>query len=164
MSGTGGNGKQHHGEKALEALGRFLADHGWNPRALDEVAGYSVGFEGDHGSYHCVAEILVEIQQFLFYVIHPVRVPAERRLAVAEAITRANYGMRIGNFELDFSDGEVRYKSSLDFDDEILTPPLIRNAIYAAVETMDRYARAIVAVGRGEKTAADAIAEVEGYR
>jgi len=164
MSGTGGNGKQHHGEKALEVLGRFLAEQGWNPRALDGVAGYSMGFAGDHGSYHCVAEILVEIQQFLFYVIHPVRVPAERRLAVAEAITRANYGMRIGNFELDFSDGEVRYKSSLDFDDEILTPPLIRNAIYAAVETMDRYARAIVAVGRGEKTAADAIAEVEGYR
>ena len=37
------------------------------------------------------------------------------------------------------TDGEVRYKSSIDFEGAELTPSLIRNTIYPAVQTMDRY-------------------------
>lgn len=147
---------------ALEVLGRFLEDDGWFPARLDGIPGYAVGFQGDHGVFRGVAEILVEIEQFVFYVVHPDRVPPPHRAAVAEAITRANYGMRIGNFELDYADGEVRYKSSLDFEGELLTPALIRNAIHSAVLTMDRYAEAIRAVGQGERSPSAAIAAVEG--
>lgn len=32
---------------------------------------------------------------------------------VVEYITRANYGLKIGNFEFDYSDGEVRFQSIL---------------------------------------------------
>ncbi|MBN2192138.1 MAG: YbjN domain-containing protein [Polyangiaceae bacterium] len=161
MAGSGGNGTKHNGERALESLAQFLREDGWFPQPLEHGAGFGVMFQGNHGVFRCIAEVVLDFEQFLFYVVLPELVPAERRLAVAEATTRANCGMRIGNFELDFVDGMVRYKSSIDFDEELLTPPLIRNAIYMAVETMDRYAAAIVAVARGEKTAAAAIAEVE---
>jgi hypothetical protein len=80
---------------------------------------------------------------------------------VAEFITRANYGLRIGNFELDFRDGEVRYKSSLDFEGETLTPGLVKFAIYPAVQTMDRYLPGLMGVIYGHKPRAEAIAEVE---
>ena len=60
-------------------------------------------------------------------------------IAIAELLTRANYGIRIGNFERDYSDGEIRDKSSLDFECQSLTPTLIRNSIYPAVQTMDYY-------------------------
>jgi len=82
-------------------------------------------------------------------------------LKVAEFLTRANYGMRIGNFELDFSDGEVRYKSSLDFEGVGLEPIMIRNAIYPAVQTMDRYFPGLIAVVAGAKSAAEAVQVVE---
>ena len=35
------------------------------------------------------------------------------RVAAAEFEPRANFGLDIGNLELDMTDGEVRYKSSL---------------------------------------------------
>jgi hypothetical protein len=40
-------------------------------------------------------------------------VPEARRLEVSHFLTRANYGLADGNFELDFEDGEVRYKTVL---------------------------------------------------
>ena len=47
------------------------------------------------------------------YHIVPVKVPVEKRAAVCEFITRANYGLTLGNFELDMNDGEIRYKVTL---------------------------------------------------
>ena len=32
-----------------------------------------------------------------------------KRQDIAEYLTRANYGMVMGNFEMDYSDGEIRY-------------------------------------------------------
>ncbi|MBP8974021.1 MAG: YbjN domain-containing protein, partial [Anaerolineae bacterium] len=83
------------------------------------------------------------------------------RPAVAEFLTRANFGLRIGNFELDYHDGEVRYKTSLDFEDEKLTPALIRNAVYPAVTTMDRYLPGLMKVVYGGRTPYEAIEEIE---
>ena len=85
-------------------------------------------------------------------------------MAAAEFIARANYGLRIGNFELDFNDGEIRYKSSLDFEGAELTPSLIRNTIYPAVQTLDRYLPGLMKVMYGAATSQDAIAEIENPR
>ena len=70
--------------------------------------------------------------------------------------------MYIGNFEMAFSDGEVRYKSSLDFEDAELTPVLIRNAIYPAVRMMYEYMPGIMSIVYDGKSATEAIIEIEG--
>ncbi len=88
-------------------------------------------------TFCCYAQIRVDLEQFLFYVIAPIKAPVAVLPAVVEYITRSNFGLRIGCFELDYSDGEIRFKSSLDFEGEALTPASIRNAIYPAVHTMD---------------------------
>ena len=65
--------------------------------------------------------IRVDLEEFLFYAVAPIKTPDEVRPAVSEYVTRANYGLRIGNFELDYGDGEVRYKSSLNFEGQDLS-------------------------------------------
>jgi hypothetical protein len=151
-----------NGEIALQTLGRFLEEDDWFPQQLPEKNIYRVGFSGKNGKYACYAAVRLELEQFLFYVISSVKAPEEARPAVAEFLTRANYGLRIGNFEMDYSDGEIRYKSSLDFEKERLSPTLIRNAIYPAVQTMDRYFPGLMKVMYGQKAPAAAILEVEG--
>jgi hypothetical protein len=162
--GAGSEGLQKHinGWRAFATLSQFLHDDGWHPQQLEDKTIFRAYFAGEHGDVRCYAQIRVELQQFLFYVIAPVKAPDAMRPAVAEYITRANYGLRIGNFEMDYSDGEVRYKSSLDFEDEDLTPNLIRRAIYPAVHTLDFYLPGLLAVMYGNKTPQDAIATVEG--
>jgi hypothetical protein len=147
---------------AFATLGQFLQEDGWHPQQLDDKLIYRVGFSGSNGSYTCFASIRPDVQQFLFYAQSSVKAPAESRLDVAEFIARANYGLRIGNFELDMNDGEVRYKSSLDFEGVPLTWPLIKNAIYPAVQTMDRYFPGLLQVMYGSSAPEEAIAAIEG--
>lgn len=151
-----------NGAQAFATLTQFLEDDGWYPQQLDDKTVHRVYFAGENGELRCYAQIRTDLQQFLFYVIAPVKAPEEVRAAVAEYITRANYGLRIGNFEMDYSDGEVRYKSSLDFEDETLTPALIKNTIYPAVQTMDFYLPGLLGVMYGNKTPVEAVQETEG--
>ncbi len=150
-----------NGLAAFETLGEFLRQDGWHPQRIEGRTVYRAFFSGQNGEFRCFAQIVTHLEQFLFYAVAAVYVPDELRPAVAEFITRANFGLRIGNFELDYHDGEVRYKTSLDFEDEKLTPALIRNAIYPAVTTMDRYFPGLMKVVYGGRTPYEAIEEIE---
>jgi hypothetical protein len=149
------------GLRGFAAVGKFMEEDGWHPQKLEDNYVYRAYFVGHNGEVTCFAQVRVDLEQFIFYVVMPMRAPTQVRLAVAEYITRANYGLRIGNFEMDFDDGEVRYKSSLDFESVDLTPALIRNTIYPAVQTMDRYMSGVLSVIFGGKSAEDAIAAIE---
>lgn len=83
--------------------------------------------------------------------------PEDRRLSIAEFIARANYGLVLGNFELDFIDGELRFKTSIDVDGTELPPELIEPVVYANVLTMDQYMPGIMAVIKAEKTPLEAL-------
>lgn len=149
------------GLKAFEILGNYLEEDGWHPRKLEDQTIYRLGFSGNNGQTTCFAQIQIDLEQFLFYVIAPVKAPEEKRLPVAEFITRANFGLRIGNFELDFNDGEIRYKSSLDFEGSELTPTWIQHAVYPAVKTMDRYFPGILKVIYSPEAPLQIIEEIE---
>jgi len=155
-------GGRENALRAHEALGQFLQDDEWYPQPLERVHAYRVGYVGTNGQVTCFAQIEPDLEQFIFYVLCPMKADEQARPAVAEYITRANFGLRIGNLELDYEDGEVRYKSSIDFEDGELTPQLMRNAIYSAVRTMDRYLGGLFAVMYGGKSAPEAIQEIEG--
>jgi hypothetical protein len=149
------------GLRGFEAVGEFMAGDGWHPQVIEDNYVYRAYFMGTNGQVDCYAQVRIDLEQFLFYVVMPMRAPAQVRPAVAEFLTRANYGLRIGNFEMDYTDGEVRYKSSLDFEGETLTPGLIRNTMYPGVQTMDRYLPGILSVIYGGKTPEEAVEEIE---
>lgn len=146
---------------AFETLGRFLEADQWFPQVVDEQYAYRTYYKGKNGELRIFAQVRVDLEQFIFYAISTVKVPEEARPAIAEFITRANFGLRVGNFEMDYSDGEVRYKSSLDFEGEPLTDNLIRNAVYPAVQTMDSYLPGLMKVAFGGLTPFEAIEEIE---
>lgn len=154
--------EEQNSNQAFVTLGKYLEEDGWYPHQIEERTIYRVGFEGKNGRYTCYAQIRMDLEQFIFYAMASIKVPETLYLPIAEFITRANYGLRIGNFELDFSDGDLRYKSSLDFEGALLTPALIKNAIYPAVQTLDRYMPGLMAVIYGGQTPADAIRAIEG--
>lgn len=58
-----------------------------------------------------------ETQQLLaVYSILPFRVPDSHRASLVVSLTQLNYDLVIGNLELDLSDGELRFKTSLDIE------------------------------------------------
>lgn len=81
---------------------------------------------------------------------------------VVEFITRVNYNLVIGGFEMDYENGKVRYHMSVPMsalreerDD------LLPRTLFLPVEMLDRYAKGLAEVILGLKAPLEAIAECE---
>ena len=148
--------------QAYATLGQYLEEDGWYPQKVEDKHAYRMHYRGRNGETRCFVQIRTDLEQLIFYVVAPINIPEDVRPSIAEFITRANYGLRIGNFELDYADGEVRFKTSLDFEGELLTYSLIKHAVYPAVQTMDKYLPGLMKVAFGAETPVEAIQEVEG--
>ena len=88
------------------------------------------------------------------------RTPESRRIAVAEALSRTNTRLTLGNFELDFNDGELRFRVGADVENGFLSVKMVENMLTRASQTMERFQRALMSVAFGEVSPAIAIAEV----
>jgi len=87
----------------------------------------------------CVVDILKDIELLIAYSIIPNRVPEKYKDKIAEFITRANYGLRIGNFEMDYKDGEVRYKTYQNYDNDCINVEVLKHLIHANIKTTEKY-------------------------
>lgn len=144
------------------AMRTFFEEDDWSFTPMDDQPVLRMGFQGDSDAFNCFAQALEDRDQFAFYSVAPFTVPEAQRTAAIEFVTRANYGMFVGNFEMDLSDGEVRYCTSADVADTGMPPQLFKTNVIQNVLTMDRYLAALKQVAEGDATAADAIAQVEG--
>lgn len=145
----------------LDKLTEFFTEEEWEFQALANRGILRMGFSGENGHWPCYAQARETQQQIVVYSICPLRVPEELRPAMAEFITRANYGLVVGNFEMDYEDGELRYKTSLDVEDTEATMELIRHIVYGNVTTLDRYLPGILAVLGGAKSPEAAVLAID---
>jgi hypothetical protein len=147
----------------FNAVVDFLTEDGWKYTILEEdndLLALTLSFKGRQGSWQCFAIVDEEKHWLRFYSILPVHVPEDKRLDMAEFISRANYGLMLGNFEMDFNDGELRFKSSIDAEGGELVKQMIDNLLRSNLVTMDRYFSGLMAVLYSERPPADIYEEM----
>ena len=145
----------------FDSVKKFMEDDDWPYQQLEDDPILRTGFSSDAGQWTCYAHIREEQAQVMFYSVFPFTIPEEKRMAIAEYITRANYGLRLGNFEMDLNDGDLRYKTSIDVEGAELPPALVRSLLYANVMTMSTYFPGFMNVLYNDVSPAEAIAKVE---
>ncbi len=145
----------------FEAVQTYFRGIGWAFVVDPADTVLQLEYAGREGNWLCYAHARESQQVLAFYSIYPHLIPSQRRMAVAEVLTRANYGLMIGNFELDLDDGEVRFKTSVDVEGTRLTIPLIRQVVNVNVATLDRYWPAIRDTSAGVAPA-EALHRAEG--
>jgi hypothetical protein len=106
---------------------------------VKEKQAYSFVYATEKSIFPTLVWIRPNFNQLFVHVMLPIRVSQDRRAQVAEFFTRVNFGLPIGNFELNFDTGESRFKSSLDFEGTILLPALIDNTLGAALHNANLY-------------------------
>jgi len=149
----------------MDAVTRFLSSIDFKYQVNAEKGLVHMGFSGDSGSWTAVADVKEDRGILVFYSIGSIKVPEPARVAAAEYLTRANYNLILGNFELDMSDGEVRYKTSLSVGEKgVLTDDLIRPVVLTNFGTMDKYMPGLLAVAMGGKNPAEAVREAEAKK
>ncbi|MEM6350711.1 MAG: YbjN domain-containing protein [Cyanobacteria bacterium P01_D01_bin.14] len=116
---------------------------------------------GNHGEWDCYVKTQEDSRVFIFYSIPPLQVPQEKLTEMAQYICSANYGLVMGNLEMDFTDGEIRYKTSIDVEGDTLSFELIRNMVGANLSLMDRYLPGILAIVEQGKSAEAAMSLLE---
>jgi hypothetical protein len=133
----------------LEQLKRVFVENGW---PFSEVQGAQVlvsDLSGPLGTWKFYAQVVDEQDLVLLYSVCPLRVPAERRPEVAQFLTGTNYGLAAGNFELDFEDGEIRYKTVLHINEHGLDRTIVKRLVRSNGMAMETYLPGIGAVITG---------------
>ena len=133
----------------LADLRTLFRENGW---PFSDVRGAPVllsELSGILGRWKFYAHVVEEQDLILLYSVCPFRVPEERRSEVSEFLTRVNYGLAAGNFELDFADGEVRYKTALQRHVDGLDAATLKRAVRANGIAMETYLPGVGAVITG---------------
>jgi hypothetical protein len=99
-------------------------------------------------------------RRVVVYAALPDPVPERRRVEVAELLTCANGALAIGNFDLNFDDGEIRFRSGIDLGSTPLTDDLIDPLVQSCLVSVGDHAQAIRAVAVGSQTPSAAIEAV----
>lgn len=148
-------------QNVLEAVRFYLDSQKWHyGQPQEDILELVLNVSGKISK--CRIVILIHDSGFTCYTISPLNADEESRPAVAEYLTRANYGLRNGNFELDYSDGEVRYKVYLDFCGQIPPVECTERSIDMGVAMFKRYGDGLLAVMVGGASPRDMIAKAEG--
>ncbi len=153
-------------DRILQAFIDFFTEDDWRFDRSEQKPILRLSFQGRSGhTWNCFAQSRMgeNTEQAIFYSVAPIKVPEAKRQDIAEFLTRANYGMVMGNFELDFSDGEIRYKTSIDLaGGSLLTMLLAKPLVYTNVLMMDKYLPGVMEVLYAEVSPEQAIRKIEG--
>lgn len=108
--------------------------------------------------FNCILQITHDDEVFQIHIDYPVQAkdPKVRQLA-AEFVARANHRMVIGNFDLDMSDGELRFHIGHIIGAHGLDDETIGGLVATALGTADRYFPAFMRMMYGGHTPEDAV-------
>ena len=127
--------------------------------SVEDIISFGVG--GDNASYNVVMEVDNESNIFIIYTVLPTVVPELKRSSVSEYITRANYGTNLGHFDLDFSDGELRFKCGTDVKSSTLSDDMIESMLLKSMYSVDMHFPRLMRLMYANISAADAIRDID---
>lgn len=135
MSSTG----RDTGDSMRETLTGLAGRRGWRLEQLPGKQIWRTEIPGAEDSYTCYVQIDDELGQLVFYGIVPHTVPPADRVESAVALAGVNYGLAVGKFELDLTDGELRFSTGIDVTGTRLDPVVLERMIDNALEMLDAY-------------------------
>ncbi|MGK7945104.1 MAG: YbjN domain-containing protein [Microcystaceae cyanobacterium] len=146
----------------LDRVIDFFQKENWQFSQIEDESALQTTFTSDQGSWMCFAQAVEDevTNRFFFYSVFPIKAQ-DNHQEIAEFITRVNYGLSIGNFEFDFSDGEIRFKTSIDITEDGFGLATIERLIYTNVLMMDRYFPGLMGVVTGKILPETAIQNIE---
>lgn len=126
----------------------------------DERDLFRMLFDGKHGDIRVL--IVVEDDMIQAFTHPPNKVADQFRDVMTQAITRANYGLKLGKFEMDLDDGELRYQAALPLaENDFPADEVLDHILYVGGAMVDRYLPAFLAIIYGNEDVKLAIDAVE---
>ena len=120
-----------------------------------------LGIEAVNSKYNCIADVDEDSYRFVFFSVCPIKIPPPKRREMAELLTRINYSLFLDNFDFDFEDGEIRFKTSILYESIELTPTIIGNIITSNLFAMDENIATITTFAFGGLSIEEALKKIK---
>ena len=146
---------------AYEKLIQHLDENDVSYMTCDEKQSVYADFRGQVGTYRVVVQVNDDDELLHVVGFAPVRVQEGSRSAIMETITRANLGMKVGKFEMDLDDGELRFYAAQILMHGRLEDAVIERMMGTTVSMLDMYLPAVLSVIFGNELPQDAVKCVE---
>lgn len=148
--------------RIARAIELYFDDQDWKYEPINDRGVIRTGTAIDGKLKNVRIYINVNDDGFTINSVLNVSADEDTMADVAEFITRANYGLRHGNFEMDYSDGEIRYKTSCYCGDDVApSDDVIQFLLFTNIMMVQRYGNALLSVLFGMNNPEDAVKEAE---
>ncbi|MBC7529270.1 MAG: hypothetical protein H7308_17200 [Chthonomonadaceae bacterium] len=147
-------------ESALE----YLEDNSIHYQKVEGKDVLHLGFELENFYANCVLFVDEEQRYLGFSSVCGLRIPQDKRTEISEFIARANYGLGIGAFQMNFDNGEILYKTGIYARDSEIESNLLDAIVCANTQTHDRYYPGLIDVLFRDIAPSDAIETIESNR
>lgn len=144
----------------MNAVENYLKEDNWKYEIIDDGV-FRIGIRLHSKLQHAKMYILVYKEDFTVTAVSPIGADEKTMSAVAEFITRVNYNLLLGGFEMDYDDGEDRYHSSMHCGSTPPTKEQIAHLVYITGSMLDRYGDALAKVIYGFASPREVLAEAE---
>ncbi len=129
-------------EKMVEKFEKFFKEEEWKYKITKKgknkrIFEFGINLDDTIGSLR----MFISLTKFDYVVIAVInnKATVKKRKVVAEYLHRANYGIKCGNFEMDYNDGEIRYKTYVNFENTDISQDVLSESIYIPIAMFKRY-------------------------
>ncbi|MEL7505213.1 MAG: YbjN domain-containing protein [Cyanobacteria bacterium J06554_6] len=102
--------------------------------ATDNIA--SLQFDTGTHKFSFLIAVMPDGQNVCCYSVYPERLPDVQRVTFAAFIAGINYDLPFGNFELDFEDGELRFRTALHIANRLLDVAALNDLVSINISEM----------------------------
>ena len=150
---------KNYSEELYKQITVFLDDDGWNYDFEEEIG--VVFTEIQLGNVLKRARIFIDIRddKYLVYAAMDPKCAEAFRFETASLLTRINYDIVYGSFDMDFSDGDIRFRFPVDCDGMLPSRDIVQDSIALPALMMERFGEAICRVMNGVCSAETAHAD-----
>lgn len=139
-----------------EAIEQYLKNDEWNYEFDEEREFIRCGINLRNRLKECRIIVDIDETKYLSLALINLNCDEEHRAELSKFLTMVNYGLLIGNFEMDFNDGEVRYKIATNCKDCIPSQAVIEDSLMIPAVMFEQFGDAILDVMFGVKSAEEA--------
>lgn len=156
--------RYEYSDEIVNVIKKFLADDDWHYSFDEDTGIFRFGLKIGSKLQRINYVIDVHDDEFITYGMCPIGADhedSEMMAQMAEFICRSNYGLKNGCFELDFRDGEIRFRSYVDCENQMPSTSVVKNSVHCTAAMIKRYAPGIVDIIFSGAAAKDAIIKCE---
>jgi len=146
----------------LQKVIEHFQGNGWKFQLEQDRPVLRAGFGGKNGAVRCIIVVDESDDLIQVFALLPT-VPGHRSAAAAELCLRASFGVKIGKFEFDHQDGDLRFQAAAPYAKGELSDDLIRRVLGVCLITADAYLPAFMKVIYANVSPAEAASEARAW-